>query len=270
MLPTSWRRLNLPLFSVAIASIVGGCEVLNMVAQDVDKGGDETAAAKLPDAVKQLGELAKSTEVGELGARDFKREKDGSLLYVDPKGQFRAHVNSEGKVEFSEIAAALPQKNEAVVGVHNEATILRFAGPAEAIERLRGQPHATEKLAFLRRSERFRAGLAVKAAGEQTDRALDHFDEHIRAVWNDESRSLAQRHAVLFALWDECEEAPIGAAEAQLTPAQRAGEAARKRIEDFIRRHAASGSPQAISSAQLAQFNGRRVSKREFSPYAAK
>lgn len=123
--------------------------------------------------------------------------------------------------------------------------------PTAALLRAQGQdPYDGEKLCFLEETEPLRADL--RNAWERAQ--LAGLRLHLERVWFDGDRPAVERRAALFSAWDECREEEVGLL-------------ARELIESFIRQHLPAGSADAFPTAELAAFNARRASSREFAPY---
>ena len=119
---------------------------------------------------------------------------------------------------------------------------------------------------------------AVRAIARRVDdleTQLAALDGELAALWADPARPTSERRRLLFARWDECEEASSATVEVDGAHLESAfdglrahtGERARRTIEAFIRQNLPRGSADAFTDAELAEFNGRKVSRARFAPY---
>jgi hypothetical protein len=69
-----------------------------------------------------------------------------------------------------------------------------------------------------------------------------------------DARSLADLHAEVFELWDECTETD-------------AGERARLQVVGWIAAHLAAGAPGAFQPDEIAALDAKRTSTQHFVPY---
>lgn len=225
---------------------------------------------------------------GSRGSLALSRQRDGSMLYVDPGKRFTAAVNPDGSVRFGNrwgrdqhgermrgSGAALRQIGPSGLG----AVGVGITGPTEWLLFLSGQERdAAARTEFLNRTRDLRIQIAVAFTMRLLDTRLAELNQELLGLWSDASRSLPERRALLFARWDECDERltrglPAGGElpaeavsqidEARLSAADRA----RRTIEGFIRRQLPAGSPRAYTAQELAELNRRRVSAEPFAPY---
>ena len=76
--------------------------------------------------------------------------------------------------------------------------------------------------------------------------------QRVRTIAADERRPLAERHRLIFELWQECEDSADGAR-------------ARAAIEDETRRQLPAGGPRGFGAGELGQLNAGQVPA--FEPY---
>ena len=198
----------------------------------------------------------------------FTKEK-GKLVYRDPAGRFVATLNADGRVNF---------RNK---GAKGSWTNIGMAGPGDALMAAAGDdPYARLKHKLLKATFEMRLEMAVDFQKKQLDKRLARLNGELEKIWADERRDLGARKQLLFERWDECDEpdevASAGAElpgfgavdDSELDDARHsAAVSARKRILEFIRKHAPKGSAEAFTAAEIAAMNQRRVSKQKFSPY---
>ncbi len=205
------------------------------------------------------------------GSKDLAFEREGDkLIYRDPGGRFTATLRSDGRVDFKNKAGKMSWTDNAI---GDPSTILMKAAGED--------PYATAKAKLLKATFDLRLGMAVAFQKKQLDKRLTRLEGELDKIWTDTSRELLDRKELLFQRWDECdepEELPEGATHevpgfggvqsSELDEARHdTATAARDKIESFIRKHAAKGTPEAFSAAELADMNKRRISKQKFAPY---
>lgn len=234
-------------------------------------------------------ELPAAEADGRPGNLGLGRQRDGSLLYVDPGKRFTAAVNPDGSVRFGNrwgrdqhgdrmrgSGRALRQIGPSGLGSIGG---LPMTGPTEWLLALQGQERdAAAKTAFLNQTRDLRIQLAVNFTLRLLDTRLGELNQELLGLMSDDSRALAERRAILFQRWDECDERvgqglPAGGElpaeavsmidQARLDAAARA----RRSIEAFIRRQLPRNTPRGYTAAELAEFNRRRVSVEVFDPY---
>lgn len=195
---------------------------------------------------------------------------NGKLIYKDPGGRFVATLRSDGRVDFKNKNGKITWTDNAI---GDPDALLRMAAGED--------PYARAKAELLKATFDLRLGMAVAFQKKQIDKRLARLDGDLTKIWTDERRDLAARKELIFQRWDECEE-PSDASESvtvdlpgfgevqdsELDQARDdAGRDARERIEKFVRKQAPKGSAEAFTAAELADMNGRRVSKSKFEPY---
>lgn len=234
---------------------------------------------------EQPGDGGESSSRGGLG---LTRQRDGSMLYVDPGKRFTAAVNPDGSVRFGNrwgrdqhgermrgSGAALRSFGPTGIG----GVGMAMTGPTEWLLFLSGQEFdAAAKTRFLNQTRDLRIQLAVAFTMQLLDTRLSELNQELLGLWSDPSRSLVERRALVFQRWDECDERLVAGlpAGADLPPEATsaidqarldAADRARRTIEGFIRRQMPRGSPRAYTPGELAEFNRGRVSVETFAPY---
>ncbi len=124
-----------------------------------------------------------------------------------------------------------------------------------AAERARGHDldrHAKQQ--FLDRTRDARADMAVAERARLSGEATYRLSDRLAAIWDDARRTAPERRALLFELWEECDEGD-------------AGRAARASIVGFIRRRLPAGSADAYPPDEIERLNARRGSAARFAPY---
>ena len=119
-------------------------------------------------------------------------------------------------------------------------------------EDLHHDSHHAAKMSFLEGTARFREGLRASHDRKTASLAQDQIRQRVRSIAADQSMPIAQRHAVVFTLWDECADSPIG-------------QAARASIEDEAGRQFPAGGPTAFRDDELSQLSLGQ--KSVFAPY---
>lgn len=219
-----------------------------------------------------------------LGSLGLKRQRDGTMMYVDAGKRFTAVFNADGTVRFGDrwnrdqhgdkvkgSRAAMRQINMAGLGV---------TGPSEWLVKLQdllGGPEtdAAAKREFLNRTRELRTQMAIEFTLRTLTYRLGTLERELFELWN-AGGDPAKKRELLFQRWDECDEAyrvefageiPEEAmSEIDRTRADIA-EQARRIIETFVRRQLPRSGPDAFSKRELADMNGRRTSRQEFRPY---
>ncbi len=239
-------------------------ETARLDAARVTGGGDPSAPRGL-DLALRADPTARPSSGGSGGARATAdasasggegdlppglQPSGGGTYRFEDRG-FVAEIDHDGTVHF---------RDRAPVGVSSPISLAFDV--TEAVMMLRGDdPYRPEKVRFLEQTQALRAKLCGAAHTERLRRALVSLPGELEKVWNDESRSLADRRRLLFERWDEC------ADHREETEIARMGAMARATVLAFIRRALPAGSPHAYTEAELVAFNARRVSRESFSPY---
>lgn len=125
------------------------------------------------------------------------------------------------------------------------------------MQRMGIDPYARAKLAFLDRTRDQRAAIGERHRHRQLARSTELMQRHIDRLWAT-TGELAARKLGLFELWDDC-------AETGSDELIAGGAAARALVIGVIR--ARLRGRDAYTTAELAQLNARRRSKRVFAPY---
>ncbi len=199
----------------------------------------------------------------------FTRDK-GKLVYKDPGGRFVATLRSDGRVDFKNKSGKITWTDNAI---GDPDALIRMAAGED--------PYARAKAELLKATFDLRLGMAIAFQKKQIDKRLERLDGELDKIWTDERRDLAARKELIFQRWDECEEASENsdAASVELPgfgtvqdsdldkTRNEAATDARERIVKFVRKHAPKGSAEQFTAAELADMNGRRVSKEKFAPY---
>jgi hypothetical protein len=121
-------------------------------------------------------------------------------------------------------------------------------------EELRHDSHHAAKMSFLEGTAKFREGLRAAWERKTNSGALGRLRTMVRTIAADESKPLAERHRLVFSLWDECDDSAGGVA-------------ARTTIEEEAGRQFPSGGVRGFTAAELAKLNAGQ--RRPFSPYRA-
>jgi hypothetical protein len=214
------------------------------------------------------------------------RQQGGGYLYVDPAKRFTAEFAPDGTVHFADrwkrpsgdhpqrgTCCALPAEGFAAL---NPLAGMQMKGPIEWLFDLQGaDPNAIAKNAILDQTRELRIRLAIAYNLDLLDRRLRELAPELLQVWSDESMSDARKRELIFERWDDCDERfsvqPGDVPDEAVSEIDRVrvetAERARRKIEAFIRRHAPAGTRRGYTKQELRQFNRRRVSQEEFSPY---
>ncbi len=219
-----------------------------------------------------------------LAALGMKRQRDGTLLYVDSGKRFTATFNPDGSVRFGDrwgrdqhgkrmrgSGWALMQVNPGGLGLN---------GPSEwllALQDKMGGPevHGAAKREFLNRTAEVRTRMTIAWTLQILDFRLRGLEQELFSLWSAKVPAAARRE-LLFQRWDECDEAFSVTPEGEITAEAASvvdqarietAEKARRVIEGFIRRQLPGTSTDAFTPTELADMNGRRVSKQPFQPY---
>ncbi|MDC0722746.1 hypothetical protein [Nannocystis bainbridge] len=262
------------------------------VPEEVEAEGNERAEApggvpKIPSprSLRTYGTGAfKPVSEDTLGSLGLKRQRDGTMMYVDAGKRFTAVFNADGSVRFGDrwnrdqngnkvkgSRAALRQINMSGLGM---------SGPSEWLVKLQdllGGPEtdAAAKREFLNRTRELRTQLAIEWTLQVLTYRLGTLERELFELWSAGGEP-AKRRELLFQRWDECDETyrvefagevPEEAmSEIDRTRADVA-EQARRIIETFVRRQLPRSGPNGYSKRELTDMNGRRTSRQEFRPY---
>ena len=205
-----------------------------------------------------------------LSEAGFRARRNGSQVFRDKAGRFKATLKADGRVVFQDLPVAVGR--DPVTNVPKMA----MPGLAEGLRAASGQElYQQEKKRLLEETFELRLALAVAFAKDKVDRRLKSLYRELLKLWQDDGTSEAARRRALFERWDECEEGlPValpgfsGAASSELDELRRTGgEQARETIERFIRTQLPAGSPQAYTAEELRRLNAGRRSRGRFAPY---
>lgn len=228
-----------------LASLLAlGCDPPGVRPEDEAKRGSEAQVLGVA-SLQHAKVLAHRTGMIEV----YDRHGDLRVQIVDPEAKFVTTLGPvAGAGEWSK--------------PHPWVTI-RLAGLSDWVGRhSQGHPEVTSWSAAIQEAE-------------STEGRLAALEDELAALWA-EKRPAAERRRVLFARWDECEEAAGGPAVARVERVaeaveairKQAGERAREVIEKFVRTHLPAGSGDAFGAEELAALNQGRASRRSFAPYA--
>src|SRR5207247_10009762 len=111
-----------------------------------------------------------------------------------------------------------------LVGALGRAATKLVTNPTLVVsdEELRHDSHHAAKMSFLEGTAKFREGLRIAWERKTAGGALGQLRRTVRSIAADESKPIGERHQLVFALWDECDDSPAGAA-AQATIEEEAG-----------------------------------------------
>jgi hypothetical protein len=141
-----------------------------------------------------------------------------------------------------------------------------FAGVSDLATSTR---RANAKRKFLDQTAELRARMSAETRRTNEKHALAKLGGDLKAIWADGTTPLSLRKERLFVRWDECEEQLVdtGHDDPEEKARARAGAAARRQIEAFIRRQAPSSTADAFTPGELRDMNARRRSRAKFDPY---
>jgi hypothetical protein len=182
----------------------------------------------------------------------------GGGRYEKKKLQFRAKIDEDGQVHFSDSPAwdgelfADPKE-----GVGYRASF----DVTDALMRAHGMdPYWAAKLEWLDETRDERGEMALAARRERLRESLARMPGLLDAIWRDPRWSPSERRRLIFQLWDECaedgpDEVVVAARQVRVT------------IEDFVRKRLPPGTPDAFPPPELNTLNASRTSHAEFRPY---
>ena len=180
----------------------------------------------------------------------FVRERDGRLVYRDPDPgptKWTAELLPDGRIRFVDLVRPYPSRREFYVA---------------------------RKHALLKSTAALRTRMAIAFAKTNIDRQLVRLRRQLKAIWTSD-RPPHTRRALIFALWDECEESVaidpgILAEQSEIdTLRKAAGSRARAAIIAFVRETIPAGSRDRYTDDELRALNHERLSEERFEPYAA-
>lgn len=221
-------------------------------------------------AAGSSGDVMRDGKPRSLAEAGFKTRRDGSQVFRDTAGRFKATLKADGRLVFKDMPVAVGR--DPLTG----APKMGMPGLAEGLRAASGQElYQQEKRRLLEATFDLRLQLAVSFAQDKIDRRLKSLYRELLDQWQDQGRTQAERRRALFQRWDECEEGlPVSlpgfgtASTSELDDLRRtAGAQARETIERFIRRQLPAGSPQAYTADELRSLNASRRSQGRFEPY---
>ncbi|MEM9460089.1 MAG: hypothetical protein AAGF11_38290 [Myxococcota bacterium] len=148
------------------------------------------------------------------------------LVYRDPERRFVAKVHPDGRASF----------RDRYINFHNR----RIAGLYDVILKAQGtELHQTAKRAFLRSTYADRLAMRVRWTVGNVWRAEHQLWGELRAIWEDETKTQAERERILRQRWAECDvdvELTAVGGEVSIVDRQRRKVArrARRTIEYFV------------------------------------
>lgn len=170
------------------------------------------------------------TEEGTLIDHDepaLRRNRRNKIVYRDPQGRFVAKVHPDGRASFRDRGISL--RNRRIAGLYD--VILA----AQGIEL-----HQTAKRAFLRSTYADRLAMRVEWTLGNLRRAERQLWGELHAIWEDETKTQAERERILRQRWAECDvdvELTAVGGEVSIVDRRRRKVArrARRTIEHFVR-----------------------------------
>jgi hypothetical protein len=129
-------------------------------------------------------------------------------------------------------------------------------------------PNEAAKRKFMRRTDRMRDAMSVRARERRLDAATVRVSADVVAIWRDASVPLSIRKQRIFALWDEAE-APVGDTGPLANKRAETETLVRGRIEAAVRLLAPAGSESAFTEVELRELNATRSGRARFEPYRA-
>jgi hypothetical protein len=122
---------------------------------------------------------------------------------------------------------------------------------------------------LLERTREQRVQQAIAYQRRMLARSAGEISMQLAALLHDTALAPARRREIVFQLWQDavCSASSVGRDDPLAAERSRAAHEARIRIERFVQRFLARGSPVGYSEAELARLSGRCAS-RPFRPYA--
>jgi len=194
---------------------------------------------------------------GASGERDSlgpRMRHDGDGGYLEDRPAFTARVDRDGTIHFKD------KGNVQFGGLEGIGAIVTFDLTDAVLRALGDDPYAYEKMKIMERTRGVRAAMALRERQARLHEATVKLPSRLDKVWRHERWTAAQKRHLLFALWDEAEDA--GDPEVM-----RAAEAVRSIIVAFIRDKLPADSVDAFTAAELEALNRERRSKGRFAPY---
>jgi hypothetical protein len=232
-----------------------------------------TAQAGAPDVAKPASKRAAQPPPADAEvAEKLQLKPDGAGGYRWAGSGFVASIAPDGNVSFKDdrplpAQATVPvqalgraiketqQSGGGVLGVLGRTATKLVTNPTIAVsdaELFRDSHHAA-KMSFLDRTARLRERMRAEHDRTAASGAINQLRKRAQEIGSDGSRSLAERHQLLFELWDECADSP-------------AGQSARAAIEDEAARQFPANTPRAFTATELARLNAGSKGP-IFSPY---
>ena len=198
--------------------------------------------------------LASPLAKGPAGPRDLPRVLRGS-------GGVTARVGADGSIHFGGPKDVVLNDSPfqdvgggAGVGLGGQLDV------TDQVMKLAGQdPYASAKRAIADETREERLCMAKRYQGERQKQELWNLAAKVRRLAGRPDLSAARRRALIFDIWDECNE------EAESEPDY--GAMARATILAVVRKVFPAGSDRAYQPAELLALNQRRSSRQRFSPY---
>lgn len=126
------------------------------------------------------------------GTSVLRENRRGKLVYRDPGGRFVATVHPDGRASFRDRGLSLRKRR--IMGLYDIA--LAASGT---------ELHQTAKRAFLRETHADRMAMRVEWTLGNLRQAERTLWSELRAIWEDETRTRAERERILRQRWAECD-----------------------------------------------------------------
>jgi hypothetical protein len=194
------------------------------------------------------------TKEGPTTLADLHLEADGHGGFRGRRPGFRFAIDREGTLHYEDPP---PLQVSAVF-------LLGLVGVFELTDlllRMHGaDPYSYDKALVMTLTRPMRERMADADRAQRLQRALGALPRELAALWTRPDLGVAERRALLFALWDDLVETGD-------EPEARAAAGARTLLLDFVRRELPAGSAQAFTPEELARLNAARRSQTAFAPY---
>ena len=157
----------------------------------------------------------------------LRKNRRGKQVFRDPEGRFVATVHPDGRASFRDRGLSL--RNRRIMSLYD--VILAAQGV---------ELHQTAKRAFLRETYENRLAMRVDWTLGNLREAERRLWGELRAIWEDESKTRAERERILRQRWEECDvdvELTAVDGEVSIVDQERRTVArrARRTIEHFVR-----------------------------------
>jgi len=193
---------------------------------------------------------AAASNVPHLTAREKPKLQPRSDGSYDFDGHvFHARVMRDGQVEFADSGTTAEIRPSLIP--------FKATGDlADLVEKhiLGKELYSAEKLWFLDQTRELREKLATAHRLEEAARARRELEKELQRILSDGALAVTQKHAAVFALWQDCGD------DAQ-------AEATRRQVEAFVQRFMPRGGPLGFEPGELDAFNLQRAGMRQFRPY---